>query len=190
MSYLFQSAFRLMFLYRFLLSVLRLDVDDLLQQLLELQHEGHWEFRTVCRGEVVYFISSESWDEDVAFEISRNGTSLGVAQVPSRMIAVVTKKLLDLLLKENGEEGAKLTGGVSVQGVDGQLIRSGDGDFIVTRSGATAHVRKVSRWIEDECILDADILCATGNYLRPQILHCYPPIETLNNKAEKLHRAL
>ncbi|CAM6118661.1 unnamed protein product [Calypogeia fissa] len=140
-------------------SVLRMG--KLRQQLQDLQQEGHWEFLVMYRGEAAYFISSESWDQESAFEISRNGSSLGVDEVPSRFIAVVTKKMVDLLLEENGE-GVNLEGGVSVQGVDGQLIRSGDGDFVISGSGAVSPVRKVSRWIEDECVRNADILCAAG----------------------------
>ncbi|CAM6104436.1 unnamed protein product [Calypogeia fissa] len=133
----------------------------LLRQLQELQQEGHMEFLVMYRGCPAYFICSEMWDQDAAFEISRSGTSLGVDEVPSRFIAVVTKKMVDLLGEENGE-GLRLEGGVPVKDVDGQLIRSGDGDFVISGSGATSPVRKVSRWIEDECVHVADVLCATG----------------------------
>ncbi|CAM6100932.1 unnamed protein product [Calypogeia fissa] len=146
-------------------SVIRMD--KLTQELQDLQQENHWEFMVMYRGHAAFFMSSESWDQDVAFEISRKGMSLGVDEVNSRFIALVPKKMVDMLVEENGEEGRDLLlggdgGGVYVEGVDGQLIRSGDGDFVISGSGSTSPARKMSRWIEEECVWNADVLCAAG----------------------------
>jgi hypothetical protein len=133
---------------------------DLEYQLHQLQQQDRWVFLVRYRDQTAYFISADNYDPEPAFEITRNGMTLGVHEHPSRTIGVFKKETVDILLKESGEDVIP-NGGVSVEGVDGELICSGDGDFVISGS-QRSDGRKVSRWIEDDCVRNADVLCQAG----------------------------